>query len=173
MQAASPRPSRGLDVPARDWAEEPAVGVSVVVTCYNVESYAEGCLRSILDQNSDASFGVIAVDDGSTDRTGEILDGLAAQGARLRVIHQENRASSSARNRGIAECQGGGWRSWTPMTCCSQVPLKAAFAFACDLLEAGDPDEHYTTTKTVRWCDLERALRTRNYLLWKTVSTGI
>lgn len=108
LESASPRPSGDLDVPPRAWPVEPEVDVSVVVPCYNVERFVEGCLRSVTSQETSRNFEVIAVDDGSTDGTGAVLDSVAASDPRVRVVHQANRGFSGARNRGIAECRGGG-----------------------------------------------------------------
>ena len=61
--------------------------ISVIVPVYRVEPYLARCLDSILGQSYE-SLEVIAVDDGSPDRSGEILDAYAARDGRLRVIHQ-------------------------------------------------------------------------------------
>lgn len=106
LEAASPRPRGGLHVPPRDWPDSPGVDVSVIVPCYNVEDYVEGCLRSIVTQETRKTLEVISVDDGSTDRTGELLDAMANQDSRIRVIHQDNRGLSGARNTGVAACKG-------------------------------------------------------------------
>ena len=74
--------------------------ISVIVPVYRVEPYLARCLDSILGQSYE-SLEVIAVDDGSPDRSGEILDAYAARDGRLRVIHQENGGLSAARNAGL------------------------------------------------------------------------
>lgn len=79
--------------------------ISVVVPVYNVEGYVEKCLRSVLAQTF-GGFEVLAVDDGSTDRSGEICDRLAREDARLRVIHQKNQGLGGARNTGIEAAEG-------------------------------------------------------------------
>ena len=50
---------------------------SVIIPCYNSEAYLEKCLESVLNQTTDVKYEVIAVNDGSTDRTGNILDSFA------------------------------------------------------------------------------------------------
>lgn len=84
-------------------AQGPAV--SVIVPVYNVESYLEQCLLSVLGQTLDA-IEVIAVNDGSTDNSGAILDRLARKDARLRVVTKENGGLSSARNKGVEYATG-------------------------------------------------------------------
>lgn len=75
--------------------------VAVVIPVYNVESYLKECLDSILAQTY-ANFTVFAVDDGSTDRSGLILDEYARKDSRIHVMHKRNGGVSSARNFGIA-----------------------------------------------------------------------
>ena len=71
--------------------------VSVIVPVYNLEDYLEKCLHSLTDQTY-PYLEVYLVDDGSTDRTGQICDRYAAQDSRFRVIHQNNKGLSGARN---------------------------------------------------------------------------
>ena len=73
--------------------------VDVLIPVYNAAAYLPACLDSVLSQKEACRFRVIAVDDGSTDGSGAILD--ACGDPRLTVIHQENRGAAAARNRGI------------------------------------------------------------------------
>lgn len=79
--------------------------ISVIVPVYNVESYLEQCIDSILAQTY-KNLEIILVDDGSTDRSGEICDRYAEQDSRIRVVHQANGGVSSARNSGLQICRG-------------------------------------------------------------------
>ena len=79
--------------------------VSIVLPVYNVEAYLEQCIHSLLAQTY-PSLELILVDDGSTDQSGALCDKLAKEDARIRVIHQENRGVSSARNHGM-DCATG------------------------------------------------------------------
>lgn len=79
--------------------------VSVVIPCYNCEGSLKDTVQSVLAQTM-ADFEVIAVDDGSTDGTGALLDALAAQDARITVLHMQNGGVSRARNAGIAKACG-------------------------------------------------------------------
>lgn len=79
--------------------------VSVIVPVYNVERYLGKCLQSCMDQTLD-DIEIICVDDGSTDRSGEIAEEYAAMDSRIQVIHKENGGLSSARNVGVAASNG-------------------------------------------------------------------
>ena len=74
--------------------------VSVVVPFYDVEECVDDCMRSLLCQDFDR-YEVLCVDDGSRDRTSELLDGYAATDPRVRVIRTDNRGLSEARNAGV------------------------------------------------------------------------
>ena len=71
--------------------------ITVIVPIYKVEQYLNECIDSILGQ-SYFNLEIILVDDGSPDRCGEICDQYAKKDNRVKVIHQENKGLSSARN---------------------------------------------------------------------------
>jgi hypothetical protein len=80
------------------------VYLSVLVDTYNHERLIEKALRSVLDQDYPArDCEVIVVDDGSTDRTPEIVRQFAP---RVRLIRKPNGGQASAFNTGIPECRG-------------------------------------------------------------------
>lgn len=79
--------------------------ISVIVPVYNCAPYVERCVRSILAQTH-TNLEIICVNDGSTDDSGTILDKLAYEDARIRVIHQANAGVSAARNIGINVATG-------------------------------------------------------------------
>ena len=78
---------------------------SIIIPVYNVASYLEECVHSVLCQTYE-KFELILVDDGSTDRSGELCDEFARQDSRIRVVHQENRGLSAARNTGLEYIRG-------------------------------------------------------------------
>jgi glycosyltransferase involved in cell wall biosynthesis len=86
--------------------ESPAL--SVICPAYN----EEGAIRAVVEEVAAEVFRIvprselIVVDDGSRDRTGEILDGLAASLPGLRVIHQKNAGHGAAIRRGLDEARG-------------------------------------------------------------------
>jgi glycosyltransferase involved in cell wall biosynthesis len=78
-----------------------AATLGIVVPVYNVEHYLAGCLESIRCQQF-KSFEAILVNDGSTDRSGEIADEFAKRDCRFRVVHTANGGLGRARNTGSA-----------------------------------------------------------------------
>lgn len=79
--------------------------ISVIIPCYNAERYLAPCLQSVLAQDF-AEFEVLLIDDGSTDQTAEIAGRYAREDARIRVLRQENKGVSSARNLGLSQARG-------------------------------------------------------------------
>lgn len=85
---------------------DPAVDLSVIVPAHNAEKYIETCVDSILNQKGDYRIQVILVNDGSTDRTAEILEnyrGLANVGI---IDLHEGGSASRARNEGLLHAVG-------------------------------------------------------------------
>jgi len=79
--------------------------ISVVIPAYNAEATIEQAVVSAAAQTWQDTE-IIVVDDGSTDRTPETLEGLKERFPNLKVIRQENGGVSSARNTGIAAAAG-------------------------------------------------------------------
>lgn len=78
---------------------------SIIVPVYNVENYIEYTINSLLSQTYE-NFEILAIDDGSTDGSGQILDNFAPKDNRLKVFHKENGGVSSARNVGLEKSTG-------------------------------------------------------------------
>lgn len=76
--------------------------VSVVMPIYNAASYLSGTLMSVLQQCLQ-DWELVAVDDGSTDASAEIVLNVARKDTRVTLLRQEHAGVSSARNRGVAE----------------------------------------------------------------------
>lgn len=79
--------------------------ISIIVPIYNVERYLKECLDSILAQTI-KDIEVIAIDDGSPDNCGAIIDAYAKKDPRLIPIHQKNLGYSTSVNKGIALAHG-------------------------------------------------------------------
>ena len=65
------------------------VKVSVIIPVYSAEKYVKDALESVMAQSL-TEIEILAVDDGSTDRTGEILEDYSQKDERIRVIHKKN-----------------------------------------------------------------------------------
>ena len=120
-------------------AADGSFDVDVIIPVYNAERFLDACLDSVFSQETAYRFRVIAVDDGSSDRSGELLDARADE--RLTVVHQENRGAAAARNRGLAESRAprifflDADDLMSPG--CLQALLDAAKAGGADIVEAG------------------------------------
>lgn len=81
------------------------VRFSVILPVYNVAPYLCGALDTLLEQCG-SGVQVIAVDDGSTDGSGAMLDEYAARYPQMEVIHQKNGGVARARNEGLSRAKG-------------------------------------------------------------------
>ncbi|MDE6215506.1 glycosyltransferase [Bacteroides sp.] len=79
--------------------------ISVIIPVFNTEKYLNSCIGSILAQTY-TNFELLLVDDGSTDKSGEICDVYATKDYRIHVIHQKNSGTASARYVGIKQAKG-------------------------------------------------------------------
>lgn len=79
--------------------------ISIIVPVYNVESYLTQCIESLINQTY-KNLEIILIDDGSTDKSGEICDLYKEVDNRIRVIHKKNSGVSSARNIGLDIAKG-------------------------------------------------------------------
>ena len=114
--------------------------VSFIIPVYNVEKYLRECVDSILCQLTDECE-IILVDDGSTDKSGDICDECSALNKNIVVIHQRNAGHSAARNVGLDRAQG----------------RYVAFIDSDDYIGQGSVTEiiHWTKTATADICFME------------------
>ena len=82
------------------------VRVTVIVPVYNAEPYLWECLMSVLSQTEQSGMEVICVDDGSTDKSLEMLQALQRLDARVKLIRQSNQGPGAARNAGLKSARG-------------------------------------------------------------------
>jgi glycosyltransferase involved in cell wall biosynthesis len=81
--------------------------ISVIVPVFNVEKYLIRCLDSIFSQQFSGTFEVIAIDDGSTDNSLQLLKNYQAKESRLKIIeHGINKKLSVARGSGMNAASG-------------------------------------------------------------------
>lgn len=85
--------------------DDRGIKVSVVIPIYNVEKYVEACLQSVMEQTLQ-EIEIICVNDGSLDKSAEIVERLMKEDKRIRLISKENGGLSSARNVGMTQAVG-------------------------------------------------------------------
>lgn len=81
------------------------IKTSIIVPVYNVEKYLEECLESLINQTQ-KELEIIAIDDGSTDRSLEILKQYQAKDERIVIYTQKNSGQGIARNVGLKAARG-------------------------------------------------------------------
>lgn len=81
------------------------IKVSVILPIFNVAPYLDEAFQSLLSQTL-LDMEIIAVNDGSTDNSQEIIDYYAAKDSRIIVLRQENRGLSGARNTALRHASG-------------------------------------------------------------------
>ena len=79
--------------------------LSIIVPVYNADQYLNKCIDSLINMYV-SDIEIILVDDGSTDKSGEICDEYAQKDDRIHVIHKENGGVSAARNLGVSIASG-------------------------------------------------------------------
>lgn len=79
--------------------------VSIIIPVYNIEKYIANCLNSIINQTY-KNIEIICIDDGSKDKSGEIICKMAENDSRIIYIYQENSGVSVARNNGLSRVSG-------------------------------------------------------------------
>lgn len=85
--------------------EQNRIGVSVIMPIYNSEKYIDTAIKSVQAQ-SYKNFELLLIDDGSTDKSGEIGRRYQNSDARVKYIYKDNGGVCSARNLGISIAQG-------------------------------------------------------------------
>lgn len=80
--------------------------LSIILPVYQVEEYLPQCLESIVSQVNSREIEVLVIDDGSTDRSGEIADFYGEKYPFIHVVHEDNSGVAAARNAGINMARG-------------------------------------------------------------------
>ncbi len=81
------------------------IKVSVIIPIYNAHEYLPMALESILQQDF-SEMEIICVDDGSTDRSLDIIKSFKERDLRIRIITENNAGPAAARNKGLARARG-------------------------------------------------------------------
>lgn len=80
--------------------------LNVIIPLYNAEKYIEKCLLSIVNQTYE-NINVIVIDDGSTDRSVDIVEKIAKRNEKVQLLRQANSGVSKARNMGLSIVKSG------------------------------------------------------------------
>lgn len=81
--------------------------LSIIIPVYNVEDFLEKCVESAICQGvENEDYEILLINDGSTDRSGEIAQELAGKYSSVRYIEQENKGLGGARNIGVEDAVG-------------------------------------------------------------------
>ena len=111
--------------------------ISIVVPIYNSAHYLEKCLNSLINQ-SYRNIEIICVNDGSTDKSGTIIDQYSTKDKRVIVIHKKNEGVSVARNTGLDRVSGQFFMfvdsdDWLDLDCCKKM-LETALKHSADVV---------------------------------------
>lgn len=79
--------------------------VSIIIPVFNSQQYIDECVKSVINQTY-SNIEIVLVDDGSTDKSGEICDSLAKADNRIKVVHKANAGLGMARNTGLENATG-------------------------------------------------------------------
>ena len=132
----------------------PSTMISIILAVYNGERFLRKCLDSLQNQ-TDCDLRFILIDDGSTDRSGQICDEYAGCDPRFLVFHTENRGLCKAREYGISIAAAQGAKYIGFVDCDDwlepdmyQVLLTAAEETDADVAECGYYTEYPDLTQT-------------------------
>jgi glycosyltransferase involved in cell wall biosynthesis len=152
------------------------MSVSVVVTCHDEEATIEQAVRSVVAQTAfDVVSEIFVVDDGSRDGSGAVVDRLAGEIEKLRIIKTRGLGPSAARNRAVHEASGqfvaflDGDDFWAPEKLERQLPAfargdKIGLVYG-DIVEFSRGDVTDGRLVTVRRFNPESANQLRDYFV--------
>ena len=128
-----------------------AYKISIIVPAYNVQKYIKQCLESVINQTY-KNLEIIVVNDGSKDKTLDIIENIAQIDERIIVINQENQGVSASRNNGLKSANGDfimfvDSDDWLDLDTC-EVLIKEAVKENADIVMCGYVREYENTSLT-------------------------
>ncbi len=81
------------------------IKTSVIIPVYNAEEYLEECLQSVISQTQ-REMEIIIVNDGSVDKSAEIIESYQNKYSYIKTINQSNQKLGAARNAGLKIAEG-------------------------------------------------------------------
>lgn len=117
--------------------QSPMPLISVIVPVHNTDRYLDQCLESLRNQTL-KDIEILLIDDGSTDRSGQICGRFAAEDPRFKVIRRKQGGPAAARNEGLARARGGYLMfvdsdDWAEPGFC-EIPFRAAQKNGADMV---------------------------------------
>lgn len=135
--------------------------ISIIVPAYNVEKYIAQCLQSLVDQTY-KNLEIIVVNDGSKDKTGEIIEKFAEKDNRIVYINQENKGVAEARNIALQKVNSEfvmfvDSDDWLDLETCETV-LNEAISENADMIMFGYVREYAEKSLTKAMLDQEKVI---------------
>jgi glycosyltransferase involved in cell wall biosynthesis len=96
---------KNIDEVTLEYRTAGMICISIIVPVYNAEKYLVRCLDSLTEQTLN-EIEILCVNDGSTDKSAEILNRYAEKDTRIRIFHQENKGPGVARNLALDNVKG-------------------------------------------------------------------
>ena len=131
---------------ASEAESQPRARISAIITAYNGEAFVADAIESVLAQTRPVDE-LVVIDDGSTDNTAQVVERYRERGVRL--VRQQNRGLSNARNRGVKETTG----NLIAFLDCDDVWTPEKTALQSQLL-AANPEAGLVTCHSW-WCDVQ------------------
>lgn len=155
LQSISPD-AGSSSITANHICEHPEYDLTVIIPVYNSEPFICRCLESIIRQKTSYRICITVINDGSTDRSGEIIDSYSGN-PDIRVISQENGGFSAARNSGLRHIESRYITFVDSDDClpddetCLDTLLKTAYEYDADIVQGGwEKFQDGKTLSTVR-----------------------
>ena len=136
--------------------------ISIIVPVYNTEKYLKQCMQSLVNQTY-KNIEIIVINDGSTDQSQKILEKYLEKDSRVKIIFQENKGISAARNKAL-ELASGRYimfvdsDDWIELNTC-QIVLRELMEHNSDIVmwpykreySNSSKDNYFMGMKTVEW----------------------
>lgn len=124
--------------------------LSIIVPVYNVQDYLHRCVNSLIKDKPDLEYEVVLVDDGSTDKSGDICDEYSSSYEYIKTYHKPNGGLSDARNFGLTHASG----DYVVFIDSDDYVEKGSIAKICAYISAKECDiyccDYYSLCGTVR-----------------------
>ncbi|HFI0832741.1 TPA: glycosyltransferase family 2 protein [Streptococcus suis] len=136
--------------------------ISIVVPIYNVEAYLDYCVNSLVNQTY-RNIEILLINDGSTDKSGEMAESWARKDDRIKVYHKKNGGLSDSRNFGVTKATS----NWIMFIDSDDYYEPFAVEYFMKIQKKYDSDmvvsalksvsNHQTTSRIITESDIEKA----------------